>query len=131
MNAWIRRKLDISPCTRLHEALWGELTPAQRRDPAFTTLGWLRWKLGGAGRTIGEELQCFRLYIVFIDSWMEVRACARHVCAHQSFDEMCEFCHYRRCVKEKIGMSWNSRGGLFSIVGRLWFDFRNRKRPER
>jgi hypothetical protein len=111
MITWLKRKLDIDPGRRLHEVLWCRLnnlrlTENQNKDPVYTLSGWLKWKLSTMVSGIGELLHCLRLYMKFVNSWADFRESLWHVLAHRRFDAMCEFCHYRRCVKEKIGMGW-------------------------
>jgi len=104
MNAWIRGKFDIDPCCRLREAF----------------VFWLKRKLLGDDigsaevrpfwvRPIKASMDfagCCRLYWKLTYSWQDGRKCIWHLLAHRKFDEACEYCHYRRSVREGIGMGW-------------------------
>lgn len=104
MNAWIRSKFDIDTncklresflCWLKHKLLWEDIGSAEIMP------FWVRWS-----RAALHVTECCRVYFKLTYSWRDARECIWHILAHRRFDERCEYCHYRRCVREGIGLGW-------------------------
>jgi hypothetical protein len=108
MNDWIRQRYDIGPCCKVHEWFPGYVEEQLKRKLLWDDKGsaevlpfWIRWI-----RACVEIGQCCRLYFKLTYSPQDARECFWHILAHRRLDERCEYCHYRRCVREGIGMGW-------------------------